>query len=223
MLIKEAKAITGGIGFTTKTGFGFGLPAKTACGVGCKLAEKEGSTCFGCYANGGNYKYPSVKQAHVNRLNGVKQLHKKAFRKEWVNSMVTLIESKTVKNDKSMWFFRWHDSGDIVSVDHLHAIADIAEATPEVKHWIPTKEIGKVRAFLKTRKLPKNLNVRLSGYYVDKKSDFSLNLPVAEVYKVTEPKGHICPAILQHKGCREVGCRACWNKKVKLVNYKAHR
>jgi len=71
MLIKDAKAITGDIGFTTKTGFAFGLQARTACKIGSKLCKKEGSTCFGCYARGGNYAYPSVKTAHGRRLIGV--------------------------------------------------------------------------------------------------------------------------------------------------------
>ena len=223
MFIKDAKSITGGIGFTSKTGFSYGLPARTACKVGCKLANKEGSTCFGCYARGGNYSYPSTKTAHKNRLASVKKLENKAFRKQWVEAMVTLIDNKKKANDPSMWFFRWHDSGDLVSVAHLEAIAEVAKATPEVKHWIPSKEKDTVKKYRAKNKMPANMNVRMSHYYVDKETDFGFNSTVAGVYKETNPKGHKCPAILQHKGCHEVGCRACWNKKVKKVFYKIHR
>jgi len=226
MLIKDAKVIIGsktGIGFTTKTGFSFGLPAKSSCKVGCKLSKIKGSTCYGCYASSGNYLYKKVKQGLLNRLEKVKKLEDKDFRKKWIEAMTLLITSTANRNDKDMWFFRWHDSGDIIGVNHLKAIVEVAKATPQIKHWLPTKEENTVKEFLKTQKLPKNLTIRLSGYFVDKDPDFSLNLPKAKVYKNSKPKGYICPAILQHKGCREVGCRACWDKKVKIVNYRIHR
>lgn len=224
MLIKEAKEITGGIGFTSKTGFSFGLPALTSCRTGCRLASKEGTTCSGCYAKGGNYAYNSVKTAHKNRLNAVKQLHKKTYKEKWVNAMVTLIENKAEKTDSSMHYFRWHDSGDLQGIDHLRAIVEVAKKTPNIKHWLPTKEKQTVKLFLQNERLPKNLTIRLSAYYVDKNPDFDINIPVAAVYRDNEPgKGHVCPAILQHKGCHEVGCRACWSKKVRKVNYKYHR
>lgn len=223
MLIKEAKQITGGIGFTTKTGFSYGLPARISCKVGCKLANKKGSTCHGCYARGGNYAYPSTKQAHQNRFNSVNKLGTKTFRQQWIDAMVTLIMSTAKRNEKDMWFFRWHDSGDIVSVDHLRAIAEVAKATPDVQHWLPTKEKRTVKKYLEKDQLPKNLTVRMSHYFVDKEIDFDFDTPTAGVYKDTKPKGHKCPAILAHKGCREVGCRACWNKKIKKVFYQIHR
>jgi hypothetical protein len=223
MLIKEAKAITGGIGFTSKTGFAFGLPARTACKVGCKLADKEGSTCFGCYARGGNYSYPSTKQAHSNRWSSVQKLHDESFRKLWVEAMVTLINNKAEKAEKDELYFRWHDSGDINDINHLKAIVAVAKKTPEVKHWIPTKEVGTVKAFLKNNKIPSNLCIRLSVYFVDDTKGFDINLPKARVYKNSKPQGKVCQAVLEHKGCKEVGCRACWNKRVRTVNYKHHR
>jgi len=223
MLIKDAKKITGGIGFTSKTGFAFGLPARTSCKVGCKLATKKGSTCYGCYASGGNYSYPSVKTAHKNRFEGIKKLTNKKFREQWVEAIKTLIEAKANKIEKDELYFRWHDSGDIISVSHLVAIAEVAKATPNVKHWLPTKEINTVKAFMKNHKIPKNLCIRLSNYFVDKNPDFNVNMPKSKVYKITTPKGHVCQAILQHKGCKEVGCRACWDKRVRLVNYQLHR
>ena len=34
------------------------------------------------------------------------------------------------------------DSGDLQSLEMLEAIAEVARQTPEVKHWLPTKEYG---------------------------------------------------------------------------------
>ena len=228
MFIKDAKAITGGIGFTTKTGFSFGLPARTACKVGSKLCKKEGSTCFGCYARGGNYAYPSVKTAHGRRLIGVMKLKSKTFRSQWVEAMTTLIKNtiKTKGLDKKTRFFRWHDSGDILGLDHFRSIVEVCLATPKVKHWIPTKEIPTIKKYLKAGGvMPKNLCVRLSSYYVDKVDNFNLDIPKSVVYSKTADTGKakICQAILQHKGCLEVGCRKCWNKNVDLVGYQLHR
>jgi len=223
MLIKDAKEITGGIGFTSKTGFAFGLPARTSCKMGCKLATQKGSTCYGCYATGGNYNYPSVKTVHRKRFAAVKKLSNVDFRKKWVEAMKTLIETKSENIEKDELYFRWHDSGDIVFLSHLIAIAEVAKATPNVKHWLPTKEVKTVKKFLKNHKTPKNLCIRLSNYFVDKNPDFDLDMPKSKVYKFATTKGHVCQAILQHKGCKEVGCRACWDKRVRLVNYALHQ
>ena len=224
--IKEAAAVIGcgekGLGFTTKTGFSYGLPAQISCRVGSRLSKQKGSACFGCYARGGNYLYPSTKTAHGRRLESVKKLKSKTFRALWVNAMAFLINNVAKNHDKSMWFFRWHDSGDLVSIDHLRTIADVAKATPQIKHWLPTKEIGIVKRFLKTDKIPSNLTIRLSAYYVDKPEDFNLDLPTAVVYTEKISGIRECPAILNHKGCHENKCRACWSKKVKSVGYKKH-
>ena len=221
--LKHAKQVTGGIGFTTKTGFSYGLPARKACRVGSRLSKEKGSACFGCYARGGNYAYPSVKTAHDNRLGSIRKLKDTTFRSLWVQCMVLMINNVAKKHDKSMYFFRLHDSGDLRDVNHLKAIAEVAEATPEVKHWLPTKEVGVVRDFLKTESIPENLNVRLSAYFVDKPADFDLDLPVAVVYTDSVDGAHVCPAIQNHKGCHGNGCRACWSKSVKTVGYQKHR
>jgi len=224
--IKHAREVTGGIGFTTKTGFSYGLPARTACNVGCKLAKIEGTTCFGCYATQNNYRYSSVKKAQKNRFNAVKKACKDLECHDlWVDAMVFLINKETDKNPESMWYFRWHDSGDILNVEHLQLIYKVAKKTPHVKHWIPTKEEATVKEFLKTHRLPKNMTIRLSAQYIDKPADYELNLPKAVVYtRHHEPKNkaHICPSIINHKGCLGNNCRMCWDKRVRTVAYKKH-
>ena len=104
MLKKEARQITGGLSAPSKMpGPSFNLPAP-ACITGSKLVDVEGSTCSGCYALKGRYRFQNVKDAMQRRLD---KLHDPL----WVDAMVTLID-----NDPVM---RWHDSGDIQSAKHL--------------------------------------------------------------------------------------------------------
>ena len=100
MLKKEAKEITGGLSAPSKMpGPSFNLPA-AACITGAKLVDVKGSTCSGCYALKGRYRFGNVQRALQGRL---AKLHDP----RWVDSMVTLIDKQAV--------FRWHDSGDIQS------------------------------------------------------------------------------------------------------------
>lgn len=225
MLVKEAKKIIGiksGIRGNKKTGMSFSLPAVTSCKVGCKLSKEKGSTCYGCYAKNGNYTYKNVKTSQRNRLDRVKQLSNKKFKDNWVEAMILLIQNKIDKISDKEKYFRWHDSGDIVSIHHIKAIAEVCENLPSVKFWIASKEVNLIEEFTKHNDIPENLCIRLSGYYVDKEPKFLNDLPTAMVYHKTKPKCKVCQAVVQHKSCLEVNCRACWDKNVKSVAYKKH-
>ena len=76
----------------------------------------------------------------------------------WVQAMITLI--------KGHKYFRWHDSGDIQSMQHLENIFRICRATPETKHWIPTREAQFLKR-LKLKQVPRNLVIRMSSHMVD--------------------------------------------------------
>ena len=68
MLKKEAKEITGGLSKPNKMpGPAYNLPAR-ACLTGQKLVKVPGSTCSGCYALKGRYRFPNVKDAMQRRL-----------------------------------------------------------------------------------------------------------------------------------------------------------
>ena len=57
MLKKEATLITGGLSKPSKMpGPSFNLPA-VACITGSKLVKVAGSTCSGCYALKGRYRF----------------------------------------------------------------------------------------------------------------------------------------------------------------------
>ncbi len=110
MLKKEAKQITGGLSAPSKMpGPAFNLPAK-ACLTGAKLVKVPGSTCSGCYALKGRYRFPNVQKALNRRLKALQD-------PRWVSGMIALIKGRPV--------FRWHDSGDIQSATHLKNIFEI--------------------------------------------------------------------------------------------------
>ncbi len=198
---KEPKEITGGLSAPGKMPEGsYNLPA-VACQTGAKLREIPGTPCFGCYAFKGRYNFPNVKDALTRRLESITHLH-------WVEAMATLIQGKK--------HFRWHDSGDIQSVEHLKKIFEVCNRTPDTLHWLPTQE----RQYLPLQgsSIPKNLIIRWSNAKNDTKPGNAWSHWSTVVSKPRE--GHICPAPKQNNTCGS--CRACWSKDVKEVQYKIH-
>jgi hypothetical protein len=195
---KEAKQITGGLSAPSKMpGPAYNLPAQ-ACITGAKLVKVPGSVCHGCYALKGRYRFPNVKEALARRLASLTN-------PEWIPAMVVLI-------DNTPWF-RWHDSGDLQSVQHLINIFEVCKLTPETMHWLPTREAKFLP--LSTDSIPKNLIIRLSGHKIDR--------PAAGFWPwtstvVTEMKS--CPAKEQGNQCLD--CRACWTRDVPNIAYGLH-
>ena len=199
MLKREAKKITGGLSKPSKMpGPAYNLPA-WACKTGAKLRKVPGSPCYGCYAFKGRYNFSNVQLALKRRLEALES-------PLWVEAMVTLI--------KGQEFFRWHDSGDIQSEQHLKNIFEVCKLTPETKHWLPTQE----REYLKDPEaVPANLIIRLSGSKIDGPS------PKAWPWTssvVTSSEARTCPAPEQGNECGS--CRACWDKSTPNVAYGKH-
>lgn len=188
-------------------GYGYGLPALISCKTGSKLAAVPGTTCSSCYACKGRYVMPAVKQAQMKRMKSISD-------PRWVEAMVALIGSKKEK------FFRFHDSGDLLSLEHLSKIAQIAQKLPEYKFWLPTQEHQLVLQYVRERgPLPSNLTVRVSSPKIDGRpvsSDFC----TSSVHHKQPAYGHECPAHTQGNKCQD--CRACWDGSIKNVSYKAH-
>lgn len=119
--------------------------------------------------------------------------------------------------------FRWHDSGDIQSVDHLLRIFAVASRTPKVHHWLPTREQNLVAEATTKAPIPPNLNIRISDTHVDTpllaSRPKSPNLTYSGVH-VKNPTGHICPASTQQNKCGQ--CRACWDPSTHYVSYPKH-
>ena len=199
MLKREAKKITGGLSKPSKMpGPAYNLPA-WACKTGAKLRKVPGSPCYGCYAFKGRYNFSNVQLALKRRLEALES-------PLWVDAMVTLI--------KGQEFFRWHDSGDIQSEQHLKNIFEVCKQTPDTKHWLPTQE----REYLKDPEaVPANLIIRLSGSKIDGPS------PKAWPWTssvVTSSEARTCPAPEQGNSCGS--CRACWDKSTPNVAYGKH-
>lgn len=180
------------------------------CKTGAKMAKIEGSICSKCYASKGSYTWPASVIAMDKRINSINN-------PLWVDAMIKLINNKP--------YFRWHDSGDIQSIEHFHKICLIAEAMPKTLFWIPTREYSIIKDYAKNNKIPKNLIVRLSAMFIDERVKIPQSL--ANIPNITTANVHSknalgfeCIASKQNNECRD--CRACWNTDIKEVSYKQH-
>ena len=194
----EAEKITGGLSAPGKMPEGsYNLPA-SMCQTGAKLRQIPGTPCHGCYAFKGRYNFSNVKDALTRRLESLTD-------PQWVQAMAVLIKGKK--------HFRWHDSGDLQSVQHLINIFEVCKLTPGTSHWLPTREAKFLP--LNTDSIPKNLIIRLSGHKIDK--------PAAGFWPwtstvVTQAKS--CPAKEQGNQCQD--CRACWDRATPNIAYGLH-
>jgi hypothetical protein len=164
--------------------------------------------CKGCYATTGNYRFPNVKAPrNHNKLDWQ--------RMNWVDDMVQALE-----NDR---YFRWFDSGDMYSLALAEKMLEIMQRTPWVSHWLPTRmhKFPKFKLVLDQMKALKNVSVRFSsdsinGEYI-KGLHGSVIIPTPDQVK----KGmFLCRAYESFGTCD--GCRACYDKKVKVIAYPAH-
>ena len=199
MNIKEAKKIIVSLSKPEKMpGYAYGIPA-AECKTGKKLRLIPNTVCYGCYAMKGNYtRYPAIKAAQYRRLDAIKN-------PLWVEAMAAVIK-------RQKWF-RWHDAGDLQSVDHMNKIIEVCKLTPDTQHWLPTQE----RQYLpKPEDVPANLIIRLSAAKVDGTAG---NAWTHSSTVVTDGAPS-CRAPDQGGKCLD--CRACWDKDVKNVSYGKH-
>ena len=176
------------------------------CKTGSKLAKKKGSVCFGCYALKGCYQFPVVQNAMERRM-------KFFYHKDFIPIMVFLLSSLRKKK------FRWFDSGDVQNTIMALNILEICRLTPDIKHWIPSKEYKIWREALKIQKLPKNVCLRMSSPNIDQEPLKGFE-NTSTVHKDKKAFGLECIAYKQDGKCLD--CEACFNKKVKNVSYPLH-
>ncbi len=202
MLKKEAIKITGGLSKPSKMpGPAHNLPAQR-CITGAKLVKVPGSVCAGCYALKGRYRFKNVQDALNRRLKALED-------PRWVEAMVTLVTGHA--------HFRWHDSGDIQSDQHLKNIFEVCKRTPETAHWLPTREARFLKE-IQPEVVPKNLKIVLSDHMVDQEKPASWWAFTSGV--TTDAAQVTCPAPKQNNECKS--CRACWDTSVKRVVYGKH-
>ena len=202
MKVKEAKKITGSLTRTSKMpGLSYSLPA-WECQVGSRLRKVKNSVCSSCYALKGNYtRYPAIKAAQYFRLASLMD-------PRWVKAM-------TVQVKRQKWF-RWHDAGDLQSVEHLKKIFQVCNNTPGTMHWLPTREVKYTR-LMDPEVVPKNLKIVISDHMVDQVTPVR-SWPYTS--GVTTAGNATCPAPSQGGKCGS--CRACWDRKTTRVIYGKH-
>tara|TARA_R110000737_G_scaffold139533_1_gene170352 strand:+ start:305 stop:955 length:651 start_codon:yes stop_codon:yes gene_type:complete len=203
--LKQAKELIGGYTVTSKMPtISYSISAKD-CITGSKLRLIKNTVCSDCYALKGNYiRYAkNIEPSQKRRLESISSPN-------WVNAMVYIMHNQ--KDVIRTGLFRWHDSGDIQSLEHLQKIVDIAKATPNVKHWLPTKESNLIQNFKGA--IPKNLIIRLSGSFIDGKEPKYKNTSTV----VSDKRKATCNAI--NGKC--LTCSDCWNSSIKNVSYLNH-
>jgi hypothetical protein len=171
--------------------------------------NKDGSlvdACKGCYATTGNYNFPNVKAPRIHNKEDWK-------RDTWVSDMVLALDSSR--------YFRFFDSGDMYSIDLAHKILELCTKATWVKFWIPTR-MYKFKKFhsviAKMQALP-NVVVRFSSDSVDGKT--IPGFTTSTIFSDSLPTGAVECKAYQHDGkCN--GCRACYDKSVSVIAYKAH-
>ena len=164
--------------------------------------------CKGCYATTGNYRYPNVKAPRIHNKTDWQRL-------EWVDDMVQALDSDR--------YFRWFDSGDMYALGLAQKILEVMKRTPWVKHWLPTRmhKFPKFALVLREMAALPNVSVRFSSDSVLGEYKKGLHGSVIIPTPADVKKGMtLCRAYENAGKCS--GCRACYDKAVKVIAYPAH-
>lgn len=162
--------------------------------------------CQGCYATTGNYRFANVKAPREFNREDWK-------RDEWVSDMVQALDSSR--------YFRWFDSGDMYDIRLAEKILQVMALTPHCKHWLPTRmhKFSKFREVIASMQSLPNVVVRFSSDSVTGEVIEGLN--TSTIFSDTVPANAFECKAYQHEGkCN--GCRACYDKSVSVIAYKAH-
>lgn len=164
--------------------------------------------CKGCYATTGNYRFPNVRAVREN--------NREAWKDEnWVPDMIQALEGQR--------HFRWFDSGDMYSSGLARKILEIMRATPETKHWLPTRmhKFSKFQSILDQMEALPNVAVRRSSDSIQ--GDYVPGLHGSTIVPSIESAldgVKVCMAYEHGGKCS--GCRACWDKSIPVIGYVAH-
>ena len=162
--------------------------------------------CQGCYATTGNYRFPNVKAP--------REFNREDWKRDtWVDDMVQALDSSR--------YFRFFDSGDMYDLKLANKILELCTKATWVKFWIPTRmhKFPKFKQVIDKLNALDNVVVRLSSDSVSGALIEGLN--TSTIFSDTLPVGAIECKAYQHAGkCN--GCRACYDKSVSVIAYKAH-
>ena len=212
--IKQARAITGGIGKANRKMpfFSFGLNARL-CKTGSILSKNKKSPCFYCYAKRNMFNTYVVKKAHLNRHKGIKHPN-------FIQAFTYELNHLTKKQTEKL-YFRWHDSGDLQSIKHLLKLVKISKLMKKINFWMPTSERKYIRSYLKYKvEFPLNFSERVSSPIIDIEPK-RFNYNTSSTFKKIKPiNSKLCYSIKRGGKCGN--CRACWHKNIRNIAYKMH-
>lgn len=165
------------------------------------------AACSGCYATTGCYNFPDTKK--------VRSDNKAAWQEaDWVEVMVHALRKQT--------HFRWFDSGDLYSIGLAEKVLAVMQATPHVKHWLPTRmyKFPKFHAILATMQALPNVMVRYSSDSVDGTFGAGHGSTIVPAGAPVPAGVTLCTAPSQGGKCLD--CRACYDKATAVIGYQAH-
>ena len=213
MLVKEAHQLGKvSLGNTKMPGSTFAQDA-FQCGVGSKLREVPGSICSQCNMIRIQKMRPDVDKGY--KLNQSKW--ENCNPKDWIDSMVFQINRMYLRTLQP--YHRWFDSGDLADYEQLISIDMVARLTPQIHHWLPTKEYSLVKEYFLRNIPPKNLLIRVSAPMIDGKPSKKYK-NTSTVHKKKASQGFECKARSRGNYCGE--CRACWDEDIANVSYPKH-
>lgn len=164
--------------------------------------------CRGCYATGGNYRYPNVKAPREH--------NRKDWRREaWVQDMTDALAGQSL--------FRWFDSGDMYSLQLAEKIYQVMARTPHVRHWLPTRmhKFDKFADVLaRMESLPNVVVRRSSDSVVGERVPGRWSSTIVPTGEHLPSGAVLCGAYQRDGKCGD--CRACWDRSVPVVAYPAH-
>ena len=164
--------------------------------------------CSGCYATQGCYNFPDTKKVRFDNKQDAK-------RAGWVADMV-----KALSKQKH---FRWFDSGDMYSLELAEKMLAVMVATPNTKHWLPTRmaKFSKFQDIIAKMQALPNVMVRFSSDAVDGTYTPGVHGSTILPDATSAPAGvTVCRAYEQGGKCLD--CRACYDKSVAVIGYPAH-
>ncbi|MBM3273048.1 hypothetical protein FJY94_07385 [Candidatus Kaiserbacteria bacterium] len=201
-------------------GTAYCLPAGVACRQGRKNALLgPPNACAWCYGMQGHYVTGDVQVAMYRRFACLVSNPDR-----WHDAMVALLADYAGRVPPRFRYHRWHDAGDVISLEHLHLINEIARQVPAMHFWLPTQEQQLVSRYRREiGAFSGNLVVRVSNSRVlpgDRPVVLGAELASAIYRSSSAPTGYPCPA--KHHGNYCGPCRACWSLNCALVTYPLH-
>ena len=224
------------------------------CKVGGRLREVPGSVCHNCYAHPADgssqgYTY-AMNNVQRHLLRNYDALKRDPHR--WASALASKQYgiNSVAPRDGLFPEFRWHDSGDADSPEHLALMAAIADSNPDIFNWLPTREWESTRKLMNARStLPPNMAMRLSIPHIDQTLDNDLNeqrgvplmeqkyLDMLEEFpqllttgvvsdkKLARNRDDICLVSDKSQGkktCMDAQCDACYKPSVPNVDFVVH-